>query len=377
MKIPYIPTYIEGGNLLNVNWEEKDMDTRFQSALNHIKADEALISKTEVYLRDKLKEKQDSKIIKLSKYRLICINNLVKVACILFILVGGCTGSYVHYKTPVAYLSIDINPSIELGVNAFDKVVSAEGYNADGKTVLNGIDVYGTNVEEAVSTVITSAADNGFIESDGSTVVSLTSETDNINISNNLKTEAETAVNKALKERGKMAVIYKDNVALAFHYEARELNITPGKLNLINKLQAVNQIAAVDQYKEVKVKDIVKAIEKNDNCNVENNTKEVVNNKDTSVVSSKTGKPAASIKKEEAVSSKDKSTASSKKESTVISEKESKVTNKDTVTAKINEKDTVNSQQETSEKNKHEGPISNNKKDTEDDKGKIVIRHHK
>ncbi|MDV3428407.1 MAG: hypothetical protein LIR50_15535 [Bacillota bacterium] len=359
------------------------MNTRFQSALNQIKADEVLINKTEIYLREKLKEDQKSKIIKFPKHRLIYIKNLAKAACILFILIGGGTGTYAYYKTPVAYLSLDINPSIELGVNAFDKVVSAEGYNADGRTVLNGIDVTGVNIETAVSTVISSADDNGFIESDGSTVVSLTSETDNINISNKLKTDAETGVNKALKEKGKVAVIYKDNVALAFRYEARALSITPGKLNLINKLQAVNPVAAVDQYKDAKVKDIVKDTKTYADNNAVNK-EEAANSKGTNVVSIEKEnaaviktKSTVNIKKENIESSKKESTVSSEKENTVISEKEGTVTNKDTDDAKNKEKETVNSQQESSANNKRGGTVSNNKKDTGEDKDKIVRKHHK
>ena len=30
--------------------------------------------------------------------------------------------------TPTAYISIDINPSLELGINRFDRIVSVEGY---------------------------------------------------------------------------------------------------------------------------------------------------------------------------------------------------------------------------------------------------------
>ena len=44
--------------------------------------------------------------------------------CLLF------TGGYWLYFTPTATISIDINPSIELGVNRFNRVVSVEGYNA-------------------------------------------------------------------------------------------------------------------------------------------------------------------------------------------------------------------------------------------------------
>jgi len=368
------------------------MNTRFQSALNHIKADDALINKTEMYLRERLNENQDSKIIKFQRCRLMLIKSLAKVACILFILIGGSTGTYAYYKTPVAYLSLDINPSIELGVNAFDKVVSAEGYNADGKTVLNGINVTGTNIEEAVGTVISSAANNGFIENDGSTVVSLTSETDNINISSKLKTEAEAGVNKALKEKGKTAVIYKDNITLTYRDEAKDLNITPGKLNLIKKLQAVNPVATIDQYKEAKVKDIMKAMQTYGDNNVAYSNKAAVNSKEESIVSSEDksvkslkDKSDVNIKKGSNAANKDKSAVNSEKEnnaaskgkSTVNSKNISDVSSKDINAGNNKNEEIINIEQEAAVNNNREGTVNINKKDAADKKDKIVRKRHK
>jgi len=49
------------------------------------------------------------------------------VACLVLLVVG--IGGYQFYFTPTSVLSIDINPSLELGVNRFDKVVSVHSYN--------------------------------------------------------------------------------------------------------------------------------------------------------------------------------------------------------------------------------------------------------
>jgi len=144
-----------------------------------------------------------------------------------------------------------------LGVNAFDKVVTAEGYNQDGELILSGTDVIGSDLDDAVSTLISSAADNGFVAEDGSTVISLTSETDDAEEAAELTAEAQDGANEALEETGAEAVIEKDNVALERRDEARALQITPGKLNLIEKLMAADPTATVDQYKGASVKEIM------------------------------------------------------------------------------------------------------------------------
>lgn len=177
--------------------------------------------------------------------------------------VGGSTGVYAYCKTPVSYVSLDINPSVELGINAFGKVVKSEGYNDDGKKVLEGLDLTNDNVKEAVKTVIDSVSDNGYIASDGSTVVSVTSETDNPELATELQNLSEEGANEALDENNKEAVVEKDNVPLSLNKEARELGITPGKLNLIRKLQEVDPSATIEQYKDASVKTIMKTIQKN------------------------------------------------------------------------------------------------------------------
>ena len=238
------------------------MNSRFKSALDKIEAEDELVNKTEVYLRDALKKNQKHKNIKFLDWRSFTMKKGIAIlACAAILLT--CGGVYAYAQTPVAYLSLDINPSVELGINTFGTVVKAEGYNDDGNTILDGLNLKGDNVTQAVNTLVSSAADNGFISEDGSTVVSLTTETDNSSTDASLIAKAEDGASEALDEKGDTAVINKDTVPLSLHDQAKALGITPGKLNLINKLQAVDPNATVDEYKDAKVKDIMKAIQSN------------------------------------------------------------------------------------------------------------------
>ncbi|UZW13382.1 hypothetical protein OSC52_16250 [Clostridium pasteurianum] len=240
------------------------MITRFKSALNQIKVEDQLISKTKVYLKDSLTKNEDSKINKFIKHRLLPMKRKLAIAawCLAFLLtIGGISGVYGYYQTSVAYISLDINPSVELGINNFGRVVKAEGYNNEGNKILNGINVKGSDVTTAIDTLVTTAIENGYIAKDGSSVISLTSETDDKNTATNIETEAETGAKEALITSGKKAEILKDNVSLTRRNEARKLGITPGKLNLIQKLQRVDKTATVDKYKDAAVKDIMKAIQ--------------------------------------------------------------------------------------------------------------------
>ncbi len=236
------------------------MYTTIKSALDQISAEDELVIKTKNAINGIIEKKNNDEILVHKRRSVFEMKKVVFAACAAFLVCGLSIGGYAYYKTPVAYLSLDINPSVELGVNAFDKVVSATAYNADGETILEGQDVLNTSVEDAVNNLVESASENGFIDSDGSTIVSVTSETDDADLASTIEEDAQQGAENAIESSGDTAVVYKDNVALLRRNEARELGITPGKLNLIQKLQALDSAITVDQYKDAKVKEIMKKI---------------------------------------------------------------------------------------------------------------------
>lgn len=63
-------------------------------------------------------------------------------------------GGYWLYFTPTADISVDINPSIELGINRFDKVVSVSSYNDDGQELLDSINIKYMDYTEAVDQIL-------------------------------------------------------------------------------------------------------------------------------------------------------------------------------------------------------------------------------
>lgn len=71
-------------------------------------------------------------------------------ACVLLLLLGGRW----LYFTPTAEISIDINPSIELSVNRFDRVLFVNGLNEDGQELSSRLDVKFKPYAEAVEQIL-------------------------------------------------------------------------------------------------------------------------------------------------------------------------------------------------------------------------------
>jgi len=226
----------------------------FKNALNKIVAEDQLILMTK-----RLLEAPGTLAIHEFEARKKKNSMRVLVAACSFIFVSLIgIGGYNVYSTPVAYVSFDINPSVELGVNMFDRVVNATGYNADGNQVLKGIQIINNTVDEAISALVESASENGFIANDGSSVISLTSETNDNKTAQNLQINADKGAKNALVNTKEIAAIYKENIQLSKRSEAIKLGITPGKLNLIKKVQALDSKVTVQELEGAKVTDIMK-----------------------------------------------------------------------------------------------------------------------
>ena len=293
-------------------------------------------------------------------------------------------GGYAYAKTPIAYVSMDINPSVELGVNAFDKVVSVEAYNEDGKKILEGTSLVNSHVKDAVSTVISNAISDGYIKADGLSAIEITTSTDKKAVATELDESLKKVAEETLSDNKVEAEIESEKVALARRDEARKLGITPGKLNLIQKLQELDPMIRIEDYKSSSVMDIqqkAKELRKNNKSGetiIDNSTAvETVKDTNVDVVAEEKTKEATLSKKsvslEEAVTvepekNNNSSNNKEKKEDKISDKKESNsnanegkktiTTNEEQNNGKnVKSQDTINSSKEGNNSNSS----SNNK----------------
>lgn len=70
-------------------------------------------------------------------------------ACLALGAVG--VGGYAWAQAPCAYVAIDVNPSIELGINRLGNVASVRAYNEDGERLLQALDLDGLAYADAMA----------------------------------------------------------------------------------------------------------------------------------------------------------------------------------------------------------------------------------
>lgn len=206
----------------------------------------------------------------------ILMKKNIALALSLGVILSLAGGGYAYARNPVAYVSMDINPSVELGVNAFEKVVSVEAYNEDGEKILKDTDLVKSNIDDAVSIVISNAISQGYINEDGSSAIEITTATDKEKVATKLDEYLKDVAEETLNDNNLEAEVETEKVALARRDEARKLGLTPGKLNLIEKLQELDPTINVEDYKDSSVKEIQKKTKelRKTNKSEETNTEE-------------------------------------------------------------------------------------------------------
>lgn len=95
---------------------------------------------------------------------------LMAAACFLVFIFAGQL-YFGQAPRAAAYLTIDINPSIELAVSVDSKVISARGLNSDGEKVLAEVNIKKLNLREAVELIVAQAIADQYLKEKDDNVI--------------------------------------------------------------------------------------------------------------------------------------------------------------------------------------------------------------
>ncbi len=144
---------------------------------------------------------------------------------------------------PTTFVSIDINPSLELTLDKGGVVATVYGANEDGQILLYGEEenILGKNYEEAVAYITTLAAELGYIEEGHE--ISATVTSDNEALANSIKDKLKTKITATAEGLG-ISVTVSGELAYSLLRELEALkerypdntaiqNLTPGKYKMV------------------------------------------------------------------------------------------------------------------------------------------------
>lgn len=144
------------------------------------------------------------------------------------------------------YVTIDINPSIELIINKNEEVIHANALNEDGEVLLSAIDLIGLSVDDAMDLIIETAIELGYIDIDSEeTLVSVSTPSEN-DQGQMIKNRVKEAINNAFLNRGLMGKARQKAFSEAFVLEAESYGVTPAFLSLAYSVTYVDDTLLLD-----------------------------------------------------------------------------------------------------------------------------------
>lgn len=181
-------------------------------------------------------------------------------------------GAYAQFA-PYSYVSLDVNPSIELTLNRFDRVLTVKAVNDDGLEIIKDIDLKNKKVGTAIELAIEKITEAGFFDGEEEGGVVVSTSTGNLKRAEVLAEKLQKRIENKLKEKKREAVVEAVSVGKERIEEARELGVTPGKLRLVEKLKESVEdpdSVVVEEWVDKPVKEIMAAVNANRKANKAN-----------------------------------------------------------------------------------------------------------
>jgi len=176
----------------------------------------------------------------------------------------------------VAYVGIDINPSLELGVDKDGLVKEATGLNEDGKSLLEGLNYENFTVEQAVKLITQEAVTKQYLTADKENNIILTlctqeernkktgksSSTDDefgatTEVFTRIKNDLTSEIREELNKQNIEAQVELLEIQPEFYDRAKKADLSPGKYAVV--LEAMKEGIAVSPG-DVKFSSVVKVI---------------------------------------------------------------------------------------------------------------------
>lgn len=130
------------------------MNNRMKDTFGKIRAGEELKERTKKFIA---LETDNYRYRKKHLYRKI----IPAAACLALFLTGIC--GYRLFFTRTSVISIDINPSFELNINRFDKVIAVNSYNDEGRELEDAIDVRFMDYRNAIGEILNAESFAGYL----------------------------------------------------------------------------------------------------------------------------------------------------------------------------------------------------------------------
>lgn len=212
------------------------MSNKVKEAFNQVQAENELKNKTKDFIFRKTHGYQQTKAVNYKRL-------VSAFACLTILLIGG----HWIYFTPTVEISIDINPSVELGINRFNRIISFEGYGDDGRELTNSLDIKFMDYSDAVSRIIENEEIVSLLSSDEVMTIAVIG-TDSV--------QSEEVLHNMQAYTAGKSNAYCFFTPSTEVKKAHEVGLSYGKYRAYLDLQALNPTITVDQIQDMTMREI-------------------------------------------------------------------------------------------------------------------------
>lgn len=201
-------------------------------------------------------DREKGQVISMEKRKNKKLSRILSIAAVFVLLIAGVflyknfTGS-----DAAALVSIDVNPSIELEVDADERIIIARALNDDGKKVLSGMKLEGTDLNTGVNAIVGSMLKNGYIDELRNSVLVSVSGDGSIDTAA-LEAKLMQEVSSALDGAGAVVAQNLDDIDDDTRELAERYGISVGKAAFIEKIIELNPTLKVEELAPLSINEL-------------------------------------------------------------------------------------------------------------------------
>ncbi len=146
-----------------------------------------------------------------------------------------------NLQTELQYITIDINPSIQLGIDKQAKIVEILALNDEGDILLSDLTLENETLEEGIAKLVSTAVETGYIdEFSAENDILITSYSDDVEEKERNEKRVREKMQSFLEEKNIYARIMASDVTAEIKELADEYDINYGKMLLIERALRLN-----------------------------------------------------------------------------------------------------------------------------------------
>lgn len=180
-----------------------------------------------------------------------CLKKTASMVAAMLIVAFLGWGAY-SWTIPVQYINIDINPSVELAVNRYDRIIRMTPLNDDGERLLASVHLQMQKVDKGVHTVIETAKDLGYLADEKDVLISVSSS------DSELSQKTQEEIKNKVTQEAEVLVFNSTE-----HEQSVHDGLSPGKKHIIGKVIESGTNLTEEELATVPVKDLMLRVKEN------------------------------------------------------------------------------------------------------------------